>query len=245
MRSLTAQQILQIWEIGQSQHPIDRALTLLCVACPNQSLEELAALSIGQRDAYLLTLREMTLGSKIESYAECSQCGERLEFTMNVGDIRVCEPISVVQQEYFLNWEDYQLRFRLPNSQDLAAVVGYQDVNMVRHIIGQRCVLQTKYHGDDLTDHNLPPALMSQLAAHIAEHDPQAEILLNLTCLACSHSWQVLFDIVTFFWSELSHQAKRLLHEVHTLARYYGWGEVDILSMSQFRRQFYLDLVNS
>jgi hypothetical protein len=53
----------------------------------------------------------------------------------------------------------------------------------------------------------------------------------------------VLFDIVSFFWTELSAQAKRLLREVHTLARGYGWREADILAMSARRRQLYLDLV--
>jgi hypothetical protein len=77
----------------------------------------------------------------------------------------------------------------------------------------------------------------------MAECDPQAELLLDLNCPACQHTWQVLFDIVSFFWMELSVQAKRLMREVHLLARSYGWREADILSMSAMRRQFYLDLV--
>lgn len=91
MRSLSAQNIIQIWEIGNLQHPIDRALTLLAFACPDKSADDLAALSIGQRDGYLLTLRELTLGSQMESYAECPKCAQRLEFTVNVADIRVAE----------------------------------------------------------------------------------------------------------------------------------------------------------
>ena len=56
-------------------------------------------------------------------------------------------------------------------------------------------------------------------------------------------SWAVMFDVVSFFWSEICVQAKRLLREVHTLARAYGWREVDILGMSTARRQFYLEMV--
>jgi len=51
------------------------------------------------------------------------------------------------------------------------------------------------------------------------------------------------FDIASFFWAEICVQAKRLLREVHTLARAYGWREMDILSMSPARRQFYLEMV--
>jgi T4 bacteriophage base plate protein len=244
MRSLSAQNIIQIWEIGNLQHPIDRALTLLAFACPDKSADDLAALSIGQRDTYLLKLRELTLGSQMESYAECPKCAERLEFTINVADIRVAESMATVNQEYILTSGEFQLRFRLPNSKDLAAVVGYQDVNMVRRLIGLRCVLEVKRDGVAVTDGELPPDVINQLAKQMAECDPQAEVLLNLDCPACNHNWQVIFDIVAFFWSELSAQAKRLLREVHILARFYGWREADILAMSATRRQFYLDLVN-
>lgn len=236
--------MITIWETGQSQHPIDRAITLLNFAYPDKSLDELASLSIGQRDASLLTLREITLGSKMASYAECPQCAERLEFTINVADIRVTPPIPAINQEYLLTSGNLQLRFRLPNSKDLAAVVGYEDVNQARHVIGQRCVLAVHHDGVVISNKELTPDLMTVLAQQMAECDPQAEILLNLTCPACNHHWQILFDIVAFFWSEISVQAKRLLREVHTLARFYGWREADILAMSAIRRQFYLDLAS-
>lgn len=242
MRSLSAQNMIEIWETGQRQHPIDRAMTLLSFAYPDKSVDELASLSIGQRDTSLLTLREITLGNKMESYAECPKCGERLEFTVNVTDIRITEPILAINQEYLLTSGDLKLRFRLPNSKDLADVVGYQDVNKARYLIGQRCVLEVHRDGVALDNKELSADLMTVLAQQMAECDPQAEILLNLTCPACNHDWQILFDIVAFFWSEISVQAKRLLHEVHTLARFYGWREADILAMSAVRRQFYLDL---
>ena len=39
--------------------------------------------------------------------------------------------------------------------------------------------------------------------------------------------------------------AKRLLGEVHQLARAYGWPEATILAMSSRRRHFYLELVST
>ena len=72
--------------------------------------------------------------------------------------------------------------------------------------------------------------------------DPLAAIDIPLDCLNCGHQWQPLFDIVSFFWTEIAAQARRLLREVHTLARYYGWREADILAMSAIRRQFYLEM---
>ncbi|AFZ12025.1 hypothetical protein Cri9333_1116 [Crinalium epipsammum PCC 9333] len=244
MRPLSADRILQIWEIGQSQHPIDRALTLLTFACPDRTAQELASLSIGQRDAYLLTLREMTFGSKINGFAECPQCSEQLEFAMNVGDIRIVELVEPQAQQYSLVAEEFELQFRLPNSWDLAAIVGYQDVGAANLQLIERCLLQVSRDGVAVNYSELSASAIAQLASQMLECDPQAEILFDLNCPACNHSWQVLFDIVVFFWKELSVEAKRLLREVHQLARFYGWRETDILSMSAMRRQFYLDMVS-
>jgi T4 bacteriophage base plate protein len=242
MRSLSAHHILQVWEIGQSQHPVDRALTLLSFACPDQTVTQLASFSIGQRDACLLTLREMTFGSQMNSFAECPQCHERLEFTINVADIRI--PVVEPQvQEYSLTVEGLELQFRLPNSWDLATIVNFQEVNAASSQLIECCLLQASRDGVTVAYKELPSEAIAKLASQIAEYDPQAEILLDLNCPACNHCWQVLFDIVAFFWTEISTQAKRLLYEVHQLARVYGWREADILSMSAMRRQFYLDLV--
>ncbi|AFY57578.1 T4 bacteriophage base plate protein [Rivularia sp. PCC 7116] len=245
MRPLSAQQILRIWEIGQSQHPLDRALTLLAFACPEISPPQLACLSIGQRDAYLLTLREITFGQKMNGLAECPNCGDRLEFDINIPDIRVAEILSPKVEKYNLQVEGVELQFRLPNSKDLAAIVGYKDVNKANSVLMQCCILQASQSGNSLDYDDLSATVINQLVQQMAECDPQAEILLNLSCPACQHSWQLLFDIVSFFWTELTARAKRLLQEVHTLARFYGWREADILSMSSIRRQMYLDLIGS
>jgi hypothetical protein len=50
-------------------------------------------------------------------------------------------------------------------------------------------------------------------------------------------------DIITFFWMEIKTRARRLLTEVHLLARTYGWSENDILTMSPRRRTMYLQMV--
>ena len=73
--------------------------------------------------------------------------------------------------------------------------------------------------------------------------DPQAEVLIDLSCPACQAREQILFDIAAFFWSEIAARAKRLLHEIHLLARAYCWSEADILGMSPGRRDCYLTMV--
>jgi hypothetical protein len=244
MPPLSSHDILHIWELGQGRHPVDRALLCLAAVCPEMTREELAVLSIGQRDAHLLTLREQTFGATLNGFAECPQCVERLEFTLAAADLRVAAESGQDQKEFELVMEDLVLRFRLPDSVDLAAVATCKDADTARCLLVQRCVLQASHDGAPVTHSDLPTEVMNRLAMRMAECDPQAEVLLELDCPGCSHHWQLLFDILSFFWAEISAQAKRLLREVHTLARAYGWREADILSMSATRRRWYLEMVS-
>ena len=65
----------------------------------------------------------------------------------------------------------------------------------------------------------------------------------NLSCPSCDHRWQMAFDILYFFWSEINAWASRIMQEVHVLARAYGWRENEILGMSPWRRQRYLKML--
>jgi hypothetical protein len=243
MRPFSAHDLLRVWEVGEDQHPLDRALILLAAACPELTWDELAALSVGQRDARLLTLRERTSGPGLNGFAECPRCAERLEFHVEVADLRVAAEPDAEKEARKLVTDGVTLRFRLPNSRDLAAVLGCQDPAAARSLLVQRCVLEASRDGTPVVGSELPAEATARLAECMAECDPQAEVLLDLRCPTCDHAWRALFDIVDFFWAELVAQAKRLLREVHTLARGYGWRESDILSMSARRRQSYLEMI--
>ncbi|HEX2090775.1 MAG TPA: hypothetical protein VHG28_00180 [Longimicrobiaceae bacterium] len=222
---------------------MDRALMILGAALPEMSGEELAALSIGERDACLLTLREMTLGPALSCYVECPECSEQLEFTTRVEDIRVVPALQRVPHEHVLRTEGFEVRFRLLTSRDLRSLAGRRDVAAARALLLRRSVLGATLGGAEVAVEELPEPVVAALAAQVAERDPQAEVLFNLECPGCSHGWAATFDVVSFFWTELSALARRLLAEVHTLARAYGWREADILAMSSARRRAYLEMV--
>jgi hypothetical protein len=244
MHRLSAHDILQVWELGQGRHPVDRALLCLAIACPELTWDEIATLSIGQRDAYLLTLREQTFGATLGGFAQCPQCAERLEFTVTAAELRGASAQNSRAHEQELVSGERGLRFRPLNSWDLAAVTDCEDVETARRLLVRRCVLQVDGGEKAFSPEELSEEVVSQLALRIADCDPQAEVLLSLTCPGCAHHWQAVFDIESFLWTEICVQAKRLLREVHTLARAYGWREVDILSMSATRRQMYMEMVS-
>lgn len=255
MQSLSADQIVRLWEIGQRQHPLDRALTCLLFASPGSSWATLKKLSVGQRDAALLLLRDRTFGSQLDSVAICPNCQMQLEFSLTTTNLLVSEvpnvanlsldalvPTETFPEIYQRQIDDLSIEFRLPDSQDLAAVAAIADPTAARQTLLKRCLLQVQQNDQTLEIETLPDQAIALVNQQLLEADPQAEILLDLACPNCEHQWQVLFDIAAFFWTELSAKAQRLLSEVHRLARFYGWREADILAMSSTRRQYYLEL---
>jgi len=245
MRGLSEQDILNIWELGLRQHPVERAITILVQADAQRSYDDVLAASVGQRDAFLLALREATFGSQFAGFAQCSRCQERLEFTFEASDVRAgAAPTETVQQLQLLHIEDYEVHLHLPTSTDLAAAACCQNVASARDLLVARCIPRAFLRGDELAAELLPQSVLDRVGAQIVEHDPQVEVDIVLQCPACGEQWSAAFDIVAFLWSEILTHAKRLLRDVHSLALAYGWCESDILAMSTVRRQFYLEMVS-
>jgi hypothetical protein len=242
MWALSTAEWLSMWEAGLMQQPAEWVLTLLAVACPDLPAETLALLSIGQRDERLLTLRESLFGSQIASLTECPACGEQLELTFSAADIRAPSQVDSTES-LALSEDDWQVHFRLPNSLDMLAIADEQELEAVRHSLFQRCILHAEENGVTMPADQLPERVVDAVAAYMSQIDPQAEVQLALTCPECTQQWQADFDIVRFLWSELDAWAIRTLRAVHSLASTYGWREADILAMSPWRRQLYLELI--
>jgi hypothetical protein len=229
MRALSTTEILSVWERGCSQPPVQRALIMLAAATPESSLESLAGLSVGQRDARLMKLRELTFGPRFTGLANCPACDEKIELTFDASAIRPAEEIDTpVEME--LHIEGRELRFRLPTSADLLAVTSSE------HLLS-RCLLSGENHYSENT--------IRAITERMSAADPMADLRLALSCASCGNQWEAEFDIVAFFWREIAAAARGLMREVHMLASAYGWSESEILALSQARRRFYLEMLNA
>ncbi len=234
MRALSSAELLDVWEQGSSQSLLRRALTLLAAACPEVPPDALSQFSIGQRDAGLLALRELTFGPRCSAVATCPMCSEKSELEFMTFDL-LSERRLEAPQEMELKIDGFDLRFRLPTSADLAAAASSGQEIASREVLLERCLLAGAKP--------LPAGVASAVIEQMARSDPLADIQLAVTCAACSHNWSAMFDIVSFFWSEIHALALRLLRDVHVLASAYGWSEAEILALSPARRQAYLEMV--
>ena len=143
MRALSASELLHIWERGPAQSPVQRALVLLATAHPDLSMAEFARLSIGQRNGLLMQLREWTFGPQLYSVATCTNCRERLELDCSVADLQAAPEVEP-QEELALSAEGFEVRFRLPDSLDLMAILEGADVATARQTLLQRCLVSTQ-----------------------------------------------------------------------------------------------------
>ena len=246
MRAVTPAELLNFWERGMNQTMIQRAIDLLTCASPGIGAKEIAGLSIGERDARLLLLREWLFGPRLQNMAQCPSCSEQIEWETNIRDIRINSPKPNAPSEpYLFEADGFTILFRLPDSNDLHDLMVEDEKGKMAGKFLERLILDCKYQHGPFKIADLPEKIMNSLEQRIEEENPQAEILMDLTCVHCHHLWEIQFDIVSYLWSEINGWARHVLHEIGILARVYGWSEQDILNMSPARRQIYLDMVNS
>lgn len=259
-RPLSDAALLRAWEVGAQRPWVERALVLLSTAYPDVEWDALARLPIGRREALLLDLRRATFGGRLTARADCPSCGDPLEIALDADDLLAGaappEPDrSEAEARYELVVDGWRLTFRLPNSLDIAAAAGAGSAAAARRTLIGRCVETVQAEGtgrraagSKSRAADPPPALtdamLDALMAWMIACDPLMEIRLQMVCPACGHQWDTLLDVAAYVWTEIDVEARRLLRDVHRLAKAYHWREGDILQMSRLRRQSYLELLD-
>lgn len=245
MRPLTVNELLTVWEKGTNQTLIEKSLHLLAVACSVPDINVLAGISIGERDARLLQLREWMFGSRLPNTANCPECSERVEWETEVRTIRFQKPDLTSSIKIFnLEVGGFNIKYRLPNSLDVArAAFGTHKSGLEKILL--ECILEVEHGQDDFNVVDLPEKVLEALNHQMGEEDPQADIRILLNCPTCAHKWEAPFDIVSYFWLEIDNWAMQILKDVSVIAMAFGWSENDILNMSRQRRQLYLSMLKS
>jgi hypothetical protein len=231
MAFLSSERLLSVWEQGVQRHPIDRALLLFALAVPDTPVAQLADLPLSRRNAALIRLYRASFGERLTAWVDCPACAERMEFATDVGDLPLPpendrEPVEVVG-----------LRFYRPTSRHLAQLIGATDPETAARQLLRACAETPEAlprEGEALT------AVLDEVERSLDDADPWADITVAVRCPACAHEASVALDMASLLWEEIDSRAQRLLGDVHTLARAYGWTEPEVLALSATRRAAYL-----
>lgn len=240
VRPLPPAALLDVCDRGATLGGGERALLLLAAALPGAAPGELAALPLAERDRLLLELRAAAAGPELAAFVACPGCGERLELALDAAALRAGAPPDPAA-EWDAEGGGVRMRFRLPDSRDLAAAGACASVDEARRLLGERCVTRAvDAAGDPVSP--LPDQALAALAARMDQVAPSTDVSLALTCPACGTAWEAPLDVPAFVWTETWARGRRLLREVDALARAYHWSEAEILALPAARRRAYLEL---
>ncbi|MFI7294503.1 hypothetical protein [Streptomyces sp. NPDC050121] len=235
---LTEAKVLEVWEGGLGGTPAARSLLLASMAA--SAGQDVADLPLSVVNALLLELRCGAFGDALPCTADCPACGDSLDVTVAAGELRPAgasadaDPGGRVPATATLTTYGMTVTYRALTGRDVRAVD--PTAPQARRSLLRRCVVHVSPPAEEL-----PDEVLEDVARRLPELDPGADTVLVLNCPQCGHSWEATLDIGDHLWTEVCGYARKLLHEVHTLARSYGWSEAEVLAVSPVRRQFYLE----
>jgi hypothetical protein len=207
-----------------------------------------ASLTVGDREALVLHLRRLTFGERMQCILTCPQpdCGKLMDLELKVSDLLQPpnpHPVPLYELSVEKDGERYRIRFHLPTGADQEAA-GRQasiDIRAASDVLLQRCVEDIVSEEDHRRNGSFE--LLTELPARMTELDPQAELVLHMTCPECGEAFSSIFDASTYLMQETGADLDNLYREVHLLAIYYHWSEAEIMGMNTSKRRRYLNLL--
>lgn len=186
---------------------------------------DLPSLAICDLDQLVRTLFAELVGPAAEIHCRCSACAKPFEFALQLAAL--VQPPEKGDTE-----SSGGLRFRLPGGTvlrlptvaDLVAPAPADPIGAGRFV----CMA-----GGDAPE---------AVEAALARLCPTASDLVDTECPSCGAAVQVDFDLAIFLMKSLRRERDLLLREVHVIARAYGWGLAEILSLPRDIRHGFVRL---
>lgn len=233
--ALDAAGLVHLWEAGETDALPRRAVLMLTHAWPGH---DWLRAPIGTRDRWLFHLREHLFGAAMPATVACPACDTKLELELRTTDLLAPSPPAT--DTLSVTDGHVTVYYRLPHTLDLLAVATADD--RAERLLA-RCVTGAESDGAPIDAAALSPALRTAIAAGMAAADPQADAQLGLSCPGCGQEWTAPFDIAGYLWDDIADCARRLLRQVHDIARAYGWAEDAILALPARRRRWYVETI--
>jgi len=240
MRSaLDGEALLALWERALAQPGPARGDALL------QAVDGgVPTRTLGERNARLVEFHARVFGPEIELLSHCPACGTAAQFSADCAALAVERPAAVAPS-HRLAAHGHVIDFRLPDSADLTAASAQDGEDDFARQLLQGCVIACTRDGAAVRMNDLPPALLDALSQRMEALDPAASVSFALACPQCATHWDARLDLAQLLWQKVQAAAERLLLEIDTLARSYGWTEGEVLRLSATRRAAYLQMAAS
>lgn len=230
-------------EIGEAM-PAERAsrfiagLIVRIGGCERPTLDEVLALTVGDRERLLLAVSARLLGQELSLVTTCPHCSEIAEISVRIADL-IGPPAAAPDRIAFEAGDgQWRARIRPPTGADLERAAAASAAAARDLVIG--CVVElVDAGGRPAAATALPPECESHVADALAELDRMAECRVDLDCPACAQPIGALIDGYTLLRAGLG-EGENLYHDVFRMTHAYRWSEAEILSLPLARRRRYL-----
>lgn len=239
------QALLTLWECALGQPAGVRDDALLRASFEGAE----PARTLGERNARLMELHARLFGREIELLSHCPVCHTVAQFSGN------CDALAAQMwprlddaPPHRLEAQGHVIEFRMPDSADIAIASADEgdegDEGFTQRLL-DRCVRACTCEGTDVPVRQLPVPVLDALSQHMETLDPGASVSFALDCPQCATHWQAPLDVGDMLWQKVRAAAERVLLDIDTLARAYGWTEREVLRLSPVRRAAYLQMVTA
>lgn len=240
-----ADALLALWERTLEQGAVARDDAMLRASDDGAA----AARTLGERNAKLLALHARLFGAELALLSRCPACGTTAQFDADCDALAMRAPLSPLAMPQHLEAHGHRVEFRLPDCADIdaasAAVTGTAGDAEFVGVLLERCVIACSRDGVSVPALSLPSVVLDALSQRMDALDPAASLSFDVECPQCNARWDARLDVGQLVWQKVQTAAERVLLEIDTLARTYGWTEPDVLRLSPVRRAAYLQLASA
>jgi len=234
-----ANTLLDLWERGVGQAGTARADLVLQASGAGVAPPR----TLGERNVSLIELHARVFGPQLDLQSRCPSCRTAAQFSSDCAALAALRPEADPARPHRVEIQGYVIEFRLPDGTDLAEA-SREDAEdeFVRHLL-ERCVLACSREHERVSIRDVPEPVLDDLSQRMEALDPAARVAFGVECPQCGARWDAHLDVAQLVWTKVQAAAERLLLEIDTLARAYGWTEREVLALSPLRRAAYLQLV--
>lgn len=201
--------------------------------------DQLARLTIGDRERLLLAVCSRLLGAETDLAVSCPSCKSVVEVPISFRDLVTAQPQSA-DRRCGLAAPDgtWTAELSPPTAEDIERTLG-RGPEASRRLLEACVTALFDAQGQSVARDTLPRECEGELADNLLALDPLAECRIAVDCPHCTTAFETLLDGFSLLKAAFG-SAGALYGDVYRMARAYHWSEADILALPLMRRSQYL-----
>jgi hypothetical protein len=196
-------------------------------------------LTVSERIECLLIIAGINDKSNFEIPLQCNSCGEMMEVEISLGPLLR----NTLPYQFTVSIEGSSITLRRPRGRDQLEWLGMQFADEKTAVVAMaRSLVVSLAENNNLPF--LPETWITPMDTALRENDPLVYFTITACCPECGCEARYEIDLEEFSLKKLRGIQQRMLYDIHQIAKHYHWSESQILSIPQWRRAYYLELID-